>query len=83
MDALRRWARTTCPDVAVSHNSYAQIVAARSLGIRAVTAMDFEHQPANHVGFRLAETILLPTVLAGTDVRRQGATSRKTRSTRG
>jgi len=79
VDALRRWARATRPDVAVSHNSYAQIVAARSLGIRAVTAMDFEHQPANHVGFRLAETILLPTVLAGTDVRRQGATSRKTR----
>ena len=42
----------------MSHNSYAHIVAARSLGIRAVTAMDFEHQPANHVGFRLAE--LLP-----------------------
>ena len=60
VDALRRWARATRPDVALSHNSYAQIVAARSLGIRAVTAMDFEHQPANHVGFRLAETILLP-----------------------
>ena len=44
--ALRSWARDERPDVALSHNSYAQIVAARSLGIPAVTAMDFEHQPS-------------------------------------
>ena len=74
---LRRWARGTRPDVALSHNSYAQIVAARSLALRTVTAMDYEHQPANHVAFRLAHTILLPAVLRDEDVRRQGATARK------
>jgi len=38
----------------LSHNSYSQIVAARLLRIPVVTAMDFEHQPANHLAFRLA-----------------------------
>jgi predicted glycosyltransferase len=77
--ALIMWARAVRPDVALSHNSYAQIVAARVLGIRAVTAMDFEHQPANHVGFRLAQAVLLPAVTAGPTVRRQGATAGKAR----
>lgn len=76
---LRRWARAAAPDVALSHNSYGQIVAARQLGIAVVTAMDFEHQPANHLAFRLAQTVLLPAALELTGVRRQGATARKTR----
>jgi uncharacterized protein len=74
---LRRWAARAGPDVALSHNSYAQIVAARSLRIPAVTAMDFEHQPANHLAFRLARTVVLPEVLPTAALRRQGATSRK------
>jgi predicted glycosyltransferase len=75
---LRRWARARRPDVALSHNSYAQIVAARSLRLRTVTAMDFEHQPANHLAFRLAGTVLLPEPLRDTQVARQGATEGKT-----
>jgi uncharacterized protein len=74
---LRRWAAGTRPDVALSHNSYAQIVAARSLGIPAVTAMDFEHQPANHLAFRLARTILLPEMIEVDAMRAQGATPGK------
>jgi predicted glycosyltransferase len=70
---LRRWASGRRLDVALSHNSYAQIAAARSLRIPAVTAMDFEHQPANHLAFRLATTVLLPEVLPLDAVRRQGA----------
>lgn len=76
---LRRWARAHRPDVALSHNSYDQILAARSLGIPVVTAMDFEHQPANHLAFRLANTILLPEVLPLPLVRRRGAHPRKVR----
>jgi uncharacterized protein len=75
---LRSWAREHAPDIALSHNSYGQIVAARTLGVPVVTAMDFEHQPANHLAFRLARTVLLPAALARTTVRRQGATSGKT-----
>jgi predicted glycosyltransferase len=70
---LRRWAAKVSPDVALSHNSYAQIVAARSLRIPAVTAMDFEHQPANHMAFRFATTVLVPDVLPLDVIRRQGA----------
>jgi predicted glycosyltransferase len=75
--ALRGWARREQPDVALSHNSYAQIVAARSLGIATVTAMDFEHQPANHLAFRLADTVLLPDCFPTDAARRQGAPGRK------
>jgi uncharacterized protein len=74
---LRRWAAATRPHVALSHNSYAQIVAARSLRIPSVTAMDFEHQPANHLAFRLARTVLLPDVLPRAALRWQGASGRK------
>ncbi len=74
---LRRWAARIRPDVALSHNSYAQIVAARSLGIPAVTAMDFEHQPANHLAFRLATTVLVPEVLPRQMIERQGAVAAK------
>jgi predicted glycosyltransferase len=76
--ALRRWAAAERPDVALSHNSYAQIVAAGSLRVPVVTAMDFEHQPANHLAFRLAKSVLLPAALCGSAVWRQGATARKT-----
>jgi uncharacterized protein len=76
---LARWARAARPDVALSHNSYGQIVAARRLGIRAVTAMDYEHQPANHLAFRLANTILLPAAMRELPLRRQGVTPRKVR----
>jgi len=75
--ALRRFARTARPDVAVSHNSYAQALAARSLGIPFVTLMDYEHTPANHIGFRMASRILLPGVVPDGSVARYGASPRK------
>ncbi len=76
---LRRWAQSFGADVALSHNSYGQIVAARSLGLRIVTAMDYEGQPANHLAFRLADVILMPEALRGTTVHKQGATGRRAR----
>jgi uncharacterized protein len=76
---LRSWAREHRPSVALSHNSYAQIVAARSLGMRVVTAMDYEHQPSNHLAFRLANRILLPQALPLSAVARQGGSPRKVR----
>ena len=75
---LARWARRRRPDVAVSHNSYAQIVAARVLGIPIVTANDFEHQPANHLAFRLATRVLVPEALRRSGLERQGARLQKT-----
>jgi predicted glycosyltransferase len=75
--ALRAWARAHEPDLALSHNSYAQIAAARLAGVPTVTAMDFEHQPANHVAFRLADRVLLPEAYPRRTARRQGATAPK------
>lgn len=74
---MMRWARSRAVDVALSHNSYAQVVAARMLRLPVVTAMDYEHQPANHLAFRLSERILLPSALPVELVRRQGATAPK------
>ena len=58
--ALGRWARKRHFDLAVSHNSYSQILAARALSLQTVTLMDYEHQPANHLAFRLASRVIVP-----------------------
>jgi uncharacterized protein len=70
---LRHFGRTEQPDVAFSHGSYAQIVAARAAGIPAVTMMDYEHQPANHLSFRLAQRIIVPDVFPEAALKRFGA----------
>jgi len=76
---LRRWARKRRFDLAVSHNSYSQIVAARALRIRTVTLMDYEHQPANHLAFRLASRIIVPASFPADSLRRFGAGADKVR----
>lgn len=76
---LRRWARGRRFDLAVSHNSYTQIVAARTLGLKTVTLMDYEHQPANHLAFRLASRVIVPRAFPASALRRYGASARKVR----
>jgi uncharacterized protein len=63
------------PDVALSVNSYAQVIAARAVGIPSVTLMDYEFQPANHVSFRLAQRVVVPSAFPATRLRRYGARS--------
>jgi len=75
--ALRKWARARGFDLALSHNSYAQIAAAAALGIKAVTLMDYEHQPANHLAFRLASKVIVPQTFPAAELRKYGATMRK------
>lgn len=74
---LRAFARRVRPDVAFSHGSYAQIVAARIAGIPAVTMMDYEHQPANHLSFRLARKVIVPRVFPDAALRRFGVAPAK------
>jgi predicted glycosyltransferase len=74
---LVTWGRGLRPDVALSHNSYAQLLAAAALRIPRVTAMDYEHQQANHLAFRLANRILLPEAMPEAAICRQGASRRK------
>ena len=77
--ALAGWARTRKFDLAISHNSYSQIIAARALGIKTVTLMDYEYQPANHLAFRLTSRIIVPRSFPARQLRRYGASVRKVR----
>jgi predicted glycosyltransferase len=80
---LTRFARGRRIDLAASHNSYAQAVAATVLRIPSVTLMDYEHQPANHLAFRLARRVIVPECFPDHALRRFGAAPRKTRRYRG
>ena len=75
--ALRRWARDRGIDLALSHNSYAQIAAAAALGIKSVTLMDYEYQPANHLAFRLASRVIVPRSFPTSELRKYGASTKK------
>jgi predicted glycosyltransferase len=66
-------ARLRHPDLAVSFNSYAQAVACRLSGVPFVTLTDYEYQPANHLAFRLARTVIVPDGFDRGSLRRQGA----------
>ena len=57
---LVRIARKYRPDVAVSFNSYSQGLAAKLLGIRFVTFMDYEYHPLTYLSFCLADDVVIP-----------------------
>jgi uncharacterized protein len=76
---LRSWAAPRHFDLAVSHNSYSQILAARALRLKSVTLMDYEHQPANHLAFRLATRVVVPQSFPEEALRRFGIRERKVR----
>jgi len=77
--ALGGWARQRKFDLAISHNSYSQILAARALRVKSVTLMDYEYQPANHLAFRLTSRIIVPTSFPERRLRRYGASPKKIR----
>src|SRR5215467_4627815 len=77
--ALAKWARGRRFDLAISHNSYSQILAARVLRIKTVTLMDYEHQPANHLAFRFASRIIVPASFPARRLRACGARVGKVR----
>jgi hypothetical protein len=70
--ALRAMLSGEPPDVALGHNSYSQLVAAKRMRIPAITMMDYEHQPANHLAFRLADLVVTPTVIPPAALRHFG-----------
>jgi predicted glycosyltransferase len=77
--ALMKWAHGRGFQLAVSHNSYAQVAAARALRLKSVTLMDYEHQPANHLAFRLASCIIVPRSFPDEALKRYGARVEKVR----
>ena len=70
---LASWARPRKFDLALSHNSYSQIVAARALRLPTVTLMDYEFQPANHLAFRLSSKIVVPSCFPASQLKNFGA----------
>lgn len=74
---LRKIAKGQKFHLAVSHNSYAHAIAAKTLSLPYITIMDYEYQPANHINFRLADKILVPFAFKLADIRKYGATSKK------
>lgn len=76
---LAQWARKRDFDLALSHNSYAQILAARALGLTTVTMMDYEYQPANHLAFRLSSRIIVPSCFPESQLKAYGARPGKVR----
>ncbi len=81
--ALRKWGRDRGFEMALSHNSYAQIAAAAALRIKAVTLMDYEHQPANHLAFRLASRVIVPRAFPAAELKKYGASPRKVKRYQG
>ena len=77
--SLAAWARKRGFDLAISHNSYSQILAARFAGIKSITLMDYEYQPANHLAFRLASRIIVPASFPAKRLRAFGARPGKVR----
>ena len=82
--ALRRWAKQQQRfDLAISHNSYAHIIAARLLRVPSATLMDYEYQPANHLAFRLARRVIVPFTFSDEVLRKYGARPSKVRRYQG
>lgn len=76
---LWSWARKRGFDLALSHNSYSQIVAARALRLQTITLMDYEYQPANHLAFRFAQRVIVPQAFPEAALTRYGARAAKVR----
>ena len=74
--SLAAFARQHEFDLAVSHNSYAQVLAASFLRLPCATMMDYEHQPANHLAFRLADKLIVPEAFPDESLRRFGVSER-------
>ena len=70
---LARWANDKGFDLAMSHNSYSQAVAARWAKIPFITFMDYEGQPANRIAFSLARAVFVPEAFPVTIAKKQGA----------
>ncbi len=57
---LLNWTRGKNIDLVVSHNSHEPLLVSRAARIRSVNLMDYEHHPANHLSFRLANRVIVP-----------------------
>lgn len=75
---LRRAVRSFGPELAVSHGSRTQIVAAKTMGIPSVVMMDYEYTEA-HIFKSLTRAILMPRPIPDDVLRAQGFPMTKVR----
>lgn len=75
--ALARSPEAATADRALSFCSHAQNLAARLRRIPALTMMDYEGQPVNHLSFRCATRVVVPRAFPDDALRRFGARDRK------
>lgn len=74
---LVRWARGKKIDLVVVHNSQEPLIAARLIGIDSVNLMDYEHHPGNHMSFRSARRLVVPTSFPNAALARFGVSVSK------
>lgn len=80
LPALRRYARGRGFDLALSHASHELPLAARSLGIPAAYAFDYEFARVQHgLGCRAARQVVVPEAIPQERLDRLGASKRKVR----
>jgi predicted glycosyltransferase len=80
LPALRAWAKGRGFDIALSHASHELPLAARSLGIPASYAFDYEFARVQHgLGCRAARRVLVPEAIPQERLDRLGASIRKAR----
>ena len=78
--ALERYARaTTARPRALARVLRPDRRRASARACPSVTMMDYEFQPANHLSFRLATTVIVPEVFPADALRRQGGRARQGR----
>lgn len=70
---LYRYVKDKNIDIAVSHNSYSQIIAGKFMKTKIITIMDYEGQPANHLAFRLADRVIVPNSFPDRMLKKFGA----------
>ena len=80
LPALRRWAKRRSFDVAFSHASHELPLTARSLGIPAAYAFDYEFARVQHgLGCRAARRVVVPEAIPQERLDRLGASAGKVR----
>ena len=74
---LTKWALGKKIDLVVVHNSQEPLIVARMLRFDSVNMMDYEHHPGNHLSFRTAKRLVVPSTFPAEALKKFGASDAK------
>lgn len=74
---LTKWACGKKIDLVVVHNSQEPLFVARILGFDSVNLMDYEHHPGNHMSFRTAKRLVVPSSFPAEALQKFGVSDAK------